>query len=186
MTTEQRLVRLERENRWMRRIGAVAVAVAAAVFLIGQEKANPLPDLRARSLSLIDDNGKQWLFAGSKDGAPSSLSLWDASSGRLWFFAGYMGTKEEPGTPSVQLHPAKEGGFLELIAAEDRIGMFVHDADWGVRAAAYIDADETPRIAVQEKGAKGWVALKMLASGKGPFLEIRGPDGKVLFEVPSK
>ena len=31
MTTEQRLERLERENRWMRRIGAVAVVVAAAV-----------------------------------------------------------------------------------------------------------------------------------------------------------
>ena len=38
MTTEQRLERLERQNRWMRRIGAVAVAVAAAVFLIGQGK----------------------------------------------------------------------------------------------------------------------------------------------------
>jgi hypothetical protein len=37
MTTEQRLERLERENRWMRRMGAVAVAVAAAVFLMGQQ-----------------------------------------------------------------------------------------------------------------------------------------------------
>ncbi len=31
MTTEQRLERLERKVRWMRRIGAVAVAVAAAL-----------------------------------------------------------------------------------------------------------------------------------------------------------
>ncbi len=44
MTLEQRLERLERENRWMRRIGAVAVAVAAAVFLIGQGKAKELGD----------------------------------------------------------------------------------------------------------------------------------------------
>jgi hypothetical protein len=41
MTTEQRLERLERENRWMRRIGVVAVAVVAAVFLIGQGKEKP-------------------------------------------------------------------------------------------------------------------------------------------------
>ena len=34
MTLEQRLEKLERENRWMRRIGVVAAAVAAAVFLI--------------------------------------------------------------------------------------------------------------------------------------------------------
>jgi hypothetical protein len=32
MTTEQRLVRLERENKWMRRIGAVGLALVAAVF----------------------------------------------------------------------------------------------------------------------------------------------------------
>jgi hypothetical protein len=35
MTLEQRVEKLERENRWMRRIGAVGVAVAAAVFLEG-------------------------------------------------------------------------------------------------------------------------------------------------------
>ena len=33
MTTEQRLERLERENRWMRRIGAVDVAVAVCSLL---------------------------------------------------------------------------------------------------------------------------------------------------------
>jgi len=41
MTTEQRLERLERENRWMRRVGAVAAAVAAAVFLVGQGEEKP-------------------------------------------------------------------------------------------------------------------------------------------------
>jgi len=56
MTTEQRLERLERENRWMRRIGAVGVAVAA-VFLIGQGKEKELPDLEGRSLSVVDTNG---------------------------------------------------------------------------------------------------------------------------------
>ena len=59
MTTEQRLKRLERENRWMRRIGVVAVAVAAAVFLIGQGggRAKEPPNLVARSLTLKDKEG---------------------------------------------------------------------------------------------------------------------------------
>ena len=57
MTTEQRLERLERENRRMRRIGAVAVAVAAAVFLVGQGKSKELPDLEARSLTIKDEGG---------------------------------------------------------------------------------------------------------------------------------
>lgn len=37
MTLERRVGKLERENRWLRRIGAVAVAIAAAVFLMGQQ-----------------------------------------------------------------------------------------------------------------------------------------------------
>ncbi|MHC4137873.1 MAG: hypothetical protein ACYS0K_23270 [Planctomycetota bacterium] len=57
MTTEQRLERLERENRWMRRIGAVGVAVAAAVFLVGQGKEKVPPNLVARSLTLKDKEG---------------------------------------------------------------------------------------------------------------------------------
>jgi hypothetical protein len=58
MTTEQRLERLERENKWMRRIGAVAVAVFAAVFLMGQDKAKDLPDLEVRSLVVKDKDGR--------------------------------------------------------------------------------------------------------------------------------
>ena len=41
MRVEQRLERLERQNKWMRRIGTVAVALVAAVFLMGQGKEKP-------------------------------------------------------------------------------------------------------------------------------------------------
>jgi len=58
MTTEQRLERLERENRWMRRFGAVGISVAAAVFLIGQGKEKKLQDLEVRSLTVKDADGK--------------------------------------------------------------------------------------------------------------------------------
>jgi hypothetical protein len=57
MTTEQRLARLERENRWMRRLGAVAVAVAAAVFLVGQGKDKPRV-VEAQKFVLRDSEGK--------------------------------------------------------------------------------------------------------------------------------
>ena len=66
MTTEQRLERLERENRWMRRIGAVGVAVAATVFLIGQGK---IPGtIEAREFVLRGDKGERLgsLQAGKK------------------------------------------------------------------------------------------------------------------------
>ena len=58
MTIEQRLERLERQNRWMKRGGAVAVALVAAVFLMGQAKPKELPDLEVRSLTLKDNAGR--------------------------------------------------------------------------------------------------------------------------------
>jgi hypothetical protein len=68
MTTEQRLDRLERENKWIRRIGAVCLAVAAAVFLIGQGKDKGLPDLVGRSLTLRTAAGFVWLEAKPEKG----------------------------------------------------------------------------------------------------------------------
>jgi len=56
MTTDQRLEKLEQQNRWMRRIGAVGIAVVAAVFLLGQGggKAKVPQDLVVRSLQVKD------------------------------------------------------------------------------------------------------------------------------------
>ena len=81
MTTEQRLERLERENRWMRRGGAVCVvllgfAVVAAVFQI-VKKATDLPDLEVRSLHVMDGHGKIRVRLGTgSDGRPV-LALFD-------------------------------------------------------------------------------------------------------------
>jgi hypothetical protein len=41
MTLEQRVEKLERQNRWMRLLGAMGLAVVAAVFLVAQGKAAP-------------------------------------------------------------------------------------------------------------------------------------------------
>jgi hypothetical protein len=75
MTTEQRLERLERENRWMRRIGAVGVAVAAAVFLIGQGEGKVDDVLYAKRFVVVgDQNVPRGSFGVDKEGA-SVLSL---------------------------------------------------------------------------------------------------------------
>jgi hypothetical protein len=70
MTLEQRLEKLERENKWTRRIGAVGIAVAigalAAAFLVARgpsrddSSSQPdegLPDLVVRSLTVKDEAG---------------------------------------------------------------------------------------------------------------------------------
>ncbi|MHC4670534.1 MAG: hypothetical protein ACYTFD_19290, partial [Planctomycetota bacterium] len=82
MTTEQRLERLERENRWMRRIGAVCLALVAAVFLMGQEKAKELPDLEVGSLKVKDKDGKVRVFLRPEGRGSPALTLLDRDGQR--------------------------------------------------------------------------------------------------------
>ena len=58
MTIAQRLAKLEKQNRWMKRVGGVVLAAVACVVLIGQGKAKELPDLVAKSLTIKDAKGK--------------------------------------------------------------------------------------------------------------------------------
>ena len=60
MTVEQRIVRLERQNRWMKCAGVVLVGL----LLIGQSK--PQDEVKARRFSLVDEAGKlrgTWVVA---------------------------------------------------------------------------------------------------------------------------
>jgi len=59
MTVEERLARLERDNRWMRRACALGLAVTAAVVLTGQAKdETTAPRLRAREIQVVDAVGR--------------------------------------------------------------------------------------------------------------------------------
>ena len=72
MSVEERLEQLERKVRWMRRTGAVGVALVAAVFLMGQGKEKELPDLEVRSLTVVDEAMNKRASLGS-----GILSLFD-------------------------------------------------------------------------------------------------------------
>ena len=69
MSVEERLARLERENRWMRRIGGLTLAAAAVVVLVGQGKEKDLPDLAVRSLTVKDAEGNKRITLGAGDRA---------------------------------------------------------------------------------------------------------------------
>ncbi len=73
MTVEQRLERLERQNRWMKRIGMLVLAVAAAVLLSGQAKGKAWQHLEVSSLTLMDKDGM----------AGASLSLFGTGTPHL-------------------------------------------------------------------------------------------------------
>jgi hypothetical protein len=176
MTTEQRLERLERENKWMRRIGVVAVAVAATVFLIGQGKEKALPDLKAKSLELIDESGKRWLFAGSKK-EMASFGLYDTNG--AWFFVWQDKVDKQR---NVELR-SDNRGFVNLTASDEQVGLYVHDSQTLPLIGIYTDDKEKPVIGLQSKDGSPGVKLSV---DKPPYLEVGGPSGKTLFQVPAK
>jgi hypothetical protein len=75
MTTEQRLEKLERQNRWMNRIGAVGVAIAIAVAGVFLVLAMTRGDIVVRSLTVVDPFGNRCAYVG-----------WESMGGFLEFY----------------------------------------------------------------------------------------------------
>ena len=58
MTTEQRLARLERQNRWMRTALLALVMAGAGAIIMGQATSKKVPELiRAKKFQVVDDSG---------------------------------------------------------------------------------------------------------------------------------
>ncbi len=95
-TLEQRLDRLERENRCLKRAGALALAVIAAVVLMGQATGAKVPKvIEAERFVVRDASGNTRAVLGStvlettQTGAvekrpPSSLVLFDKDGKVTW------------------------------------------------------------------------------------------------------
>jgi hypothetical protein len=169
MTTEQRLERLERENRWMRRIGVVAVAVAAAVFLVGQGKRKKLPDLEVRSLTIMDQWGRPRIFLHATRGSRGSPEL---------SFCGHDGKRR------VVLH----GG-------EDASGLSLHNQDGKRRAVLATAEDRECHLALLTKDGKPGAVLELSELGftgrsrvlpAMAGLTLWDPKGNIIWQVPKK
>ena len=176
MSVEERVARLERENRWMRRIGAAAFAVVAAVFLLGQGKGKELRDLKAKSLELVDESGKRWLFAGSGK-ETASFGLYDTNGAWFLVWRDKVGKQND-----VELR-SDNRGFVNLTASDEQVGVYVHDSETIPLMAMYTDDKEKPVIGLQSKDGRAGVRL---AVDKPPYLRVGGPNGKTLFQVPAK
>ena len=182
MTTEQRLKRLERENKWMRRIGVVAVAVAAAVFLIGQGKDKELPDLEVRSLKVKDKDGKVRCTLGTRVGNG----------------AGYLSITNEAGTDVAALFTDNDGlpalvfmdkdGFLRTTLGFDVEGAMYLSfyKDHRLRAVLGTDAKGSTELTFYgaERSPSGSMTLSTDAKGESNLESVRGGD--TMWKVPKK
>lgn len=66
----ERIERLENQNRWTRRLGAVAILSVAVLFVSGQAKVSTKKTIEAEEFVLKDANGKTTAELSSSDAGP--------------------------------------------------------------------------------------------------------------------
>ena len=118
MTVEQRVERLERQNRWMKRLVAVTLAVMAAVVLVAQGKSPP-EEIQAKRFVLKVDKDKYRAALGPVEhGVSLVMTGKDEKAGLM------LGVW---GTPFLVFRDAK-GESLELFQKEDgTLDLRIHD-----------------------------------------------------------
>ncbi len=124
MDLEQRLVRLERANRRMKRIGALVLMVAAAVVLSGAANGKDLSDLEVGSLTLKDKDGKTRAALGVSACGAVGLLLTDKAG-------------------KTRAHLVVEANGSPVLALTDKDGK--------TRAHLYVGVDGSPVLALSDK-----------------------------------
>ena len=81
MTLEQRVGRLETQNRWVKRVAAILFGCCAAGILMAQGGPKQEP-LSAAAISLVDETGEEYLWIGrDKDGRTQLALKWKEGEG---------------------------------------------------------------------------------------------------------
>jgi hypothetical protein len=172
MTLEQRLERLERESRWIKRIGMMAAAVAAAVFLVGQGKDRELPDLEVRSLTVKDEAGRVRLkMSTSADGTPQ-LRLDDHAGNARATLA-----VAANGSPQLVLADVSGRTRVALRMDENGAGSLRFYSSAGKRLA-YLDTQQDEPCLVFFDSTGRCRAQLGLSRTHRPYLEFWDEDGR--------
>ena len=144
MHLEQRLARLERANRRMKRIGALVLMVAGAALLSGQANGKDLQHLEVGSLTLKDKDGKTRAALGVNADGWATLTLFD-TDGRVRSML-----SEE------SLALLDKDRTVRSMLIEGSLTLFEKDGDPRVRLTAN---DRPPGLTLYGKDGKTWASL---------------------------
>ena len=133
MSTEERLASLERQLRWLKRLGALAIAVGAVVVLGGQGREVALPNIECGSLVLKDSEGRARLSVGLLGKLEAPLVRFIDSNGR----------------DRIHLRGGDGGQSIEFFDKDGHIRLSIGGSlPSGAFSMACRDADGYPRIAI--------------------------------------
>ncbi|MHC4342940.1 MAG: hypothetical protein ACYSX0_22350 [Planctomycetota bacterium] len=172
MNTEQRLAQVELQLRWLKRLGALAIAVGAVVVLVGQGGANGkvelgLPNLKAKSLHVLDVAGNH--LAMLPPSGHFGLLIGDDSGqdfeGRI--FLGLMDAR----TANQKLHRTAN--------------LMLHDKTGLLSCLLEVGDDGSPYFMFRDKKGRERMELLLRADG-APSLIFKDKDGKVIWKAPGE
>ena len=166
MTLEDRVARLERENRCWRGAALLGVAMVLGLFAMGQT-GRPPRELRADAFVLTSGGGDVVASLDSSLNGLPSLSM-------------YI-----PGAqlPAITLRVAKsevrspDGGFREAVGPELEM--------LGPNGAVTLELeprDASPALSMRQ--ASGLQRIKLGLSGGDPYMNLWAQDGSVLWSAP--
>lgn len=123
----ERLARLERENRRMKMAGVLMLALFAGVFLLGQAPRHSSSDIvTARQFTMVDEDGKLRATLGmSESGVAGGLWLYDESENvRANFYSLLDGTVglslfDNHGNPRASLDMDADGASSLVLSDKD-------------------------------------------------------------------
>ena len=178
MTTEQRLERLERQNQWMRRLGAVGVALVATVFLMGQAE-DKTAVLEAQRFVLKDGKGRVRAELGTQEDGWVGLSLMDIRGKRRTFMACW-----------------DRGNGFGAFGKDGDTNLLLVQSEAGNPSLVFNDGkNDLPGLSLAA-ARDGWVELDMWGKKRRPRAQIllkpdgsqsvhlENKDGKVIWQAP--
>ena len=156
MTLEDRIVRLERQNRWMKRVGGVAVVLAGLFLTLGQSK--PPDEVSASKFTLVDEKGEGKGAWALHDGEP------------VFTMHGKGGDRVGLTTSTIVLYRAKDKGRI-LLSTETELE--------GPMIAVMFD-HATPKTALMRVSAKEGPSVHLESDSGVAHMSVSPTLGSVL------
>ena len=117
-----RLERVERQNRWIKRVGVVVVILVGATFLMGAQAQRG--ETEAERFVVKDKNNNFRAVLGMSKGkaeAPWLLLTDEKGKGRTMLFPGRLDLADENGKRRASLFVGNEGPRLELYDEKGKV-----------------------------------------------------------------
>ena len=130
MELETRVEKLERENRWLKRIGMTALIVGGLIVMLGQARPQSAEVLRASKFVLVDKEGRQRATLAIENGGPALEDTRGRGVARLQ-------VPKIPDKPSLYLSDPGQSARVELaMTMNGPVMHFSDQAGTRVRLAA--------------------------------------------------